>query len=230
MRGGEMTGKEKRSISSGVWMLTILFLMLAAATVVTWQIRAGSETENTGRELAGSELETVVAENSPLAEYAYLTDNATFPREKEISAITIHHMAADLSLRETGELFAASDRGASANYAIDSEGRIGIYVEEKNRAWTSSNSENDARAVTIEVANDEIGGEWHVSDEAYDRLIDLCVDICERNGIAELVFTGDADGNLTMHRMFSDRTQCPGPYLAGRMEDIADEVNKRLKE
>ena len=215
MRGGEMTGKGTRSISSGVWALMILFLMLAAATVVTWQIRAGSETKHTGRELVGSELEP---------------DNATFPREKEISAITIHHMAADLSLRETGELFAASDRGASANYAIDSEGRIGIYVEEKNRAWTSSNSENDARAVTIEVANDEIGGDWHVSDEAYGRLIDLCVDICERNGIAELVFTGDAGGNLTMHRMFSDRTQCPGPYLAGRMEDIADEVNKRLKE
>ena len=124
--------------------------------------------------------------------------------------------------------FSQTERKVSSNYAIDSSGRIGLYVSEKDRAWSSSNSENDSRAVTIEVANDETGGMWHVSDAAYNSLIDLCVDICRRNDIKELDFTGDADGNLTIHKMFDSNTQCPGPYLESRMKDIADEVNRQL--
>ena len=166
--------------------------------------------------------------NSTLAEYVCLSPNATSPRENKITKITIHHMAANLSLTEVGSLFSQTEREASSNYAIDISGRIGLYVLEKDRAWSSSNSENDSRAVTIEVANDETGGMWHVSDAAYNSLIDLCVDICRRNDIKELDFIGDADGNLTIHKMFDSNTQCPGPYLESRMKDIADEVNRQL--
>ena len=81
--------------------------------------------------------------------------------------------------------------------------------------------------MTIEVANDEIGNDWHVSDAAYAALIDLCIDICRRNGIEELYYTGDTRGNLTIHKMFTE-TECPGPYLEGQMEEIAKEVNLQL--
>ena len=81
------------------------------------------------------------------------------------------------------ECFADSNRQASSNYGIDSDGRVGLYVSESNRAWTSGNAENDNQAVTIEVSNCETGGDWAVSDKAYTKLIDLCVDICQRNGI-----------------------------------------------
>ena len=84
-------------------------------------------------------------------------------------------------------------------------------------------------AVTIEVANEEIGGSWKVSDEAYQTLIDLCADICRRNGIEQLVYTGGPDGTLTVHKMFAD-TECPGPYLESRMAEIADAVNKKLED
>jgi LysM repeat protein len=102
-----------------------------------------------------------------------------------------------------------------------------MYVEEKDRAWTSSNADNDHQAVTIEVANDKIGGDWHVSDKALASLIDLCVDICKRNGIKKLNYTGDKNGNLTRHNMFA-ATACPGPYLQSKFPYIANEVNKRL--
>jgi hypothetical protein len=104
-----------------------------------------------------------------------------------------------------------------------------MYVEEANRSWCSSNSENDHRAITIEVANDQPSdaGNWHVSDKALASLINLCVDICKRNGIAKLNFTGDKTGNLTMHKYFAS-TACPGPYLASKFSYIASEVNKRL--
>lgn len=205
---------EKRFID--IKILLIAFVILAVLTVIMWH----SSSKNDAVDIPEG--------NSALAEYVCLSPNATSPRENKITKITIHHMAANLSLTEVGSLFSQTERKASSNYAIDSSGRIGLYVLEKDRAWSSSNSENDSQAVTIEVANDETGGMWHVSDAAYNSLIDLCVDICRRNDIKELDFTGDADGNLTIHKMFDSNTQCPGPYLESRMKDIADEVNRQL--
>lgn len=165
--------------------------------------------------------------NSPLVDYVKISPNSTNPRRKPISKITIHHMAGNLSVETCGNVFAPTSRKASSNYGVDSKGRVGMYVEEKNRAWTSSSSANDDQAVTIEVANDEIGGNWHVSDAALNKTIELCVDICKRNGIKKLNFTGDTSGNLTMHKWFA-ATSCPGPYLESKFPYIAEEVNKRL--
>ena len=146
-------------------------------------------------------------------------------RTHKIDKITIHHQAGNLTPEQTAQ--ATQGRGGSWNYCITSEGRIGVMIDEQYRAWTSNSRDNDMRAVTIEVANDEIGGSWHVSDKALKSLINLCVDICKRNGIKALNFTGDSTGNLTMHRYFSP-TLCPGPYLASRFKYIAEQVNKQL--
>ena len=147
-------------------------------------------------------------------------------RTHKIDKITIHHQAGNLTPEQTAR--ATQSRGGSWNYCITSQGKIGVMIDEQYRAWTSSNRDNDMRAVTIEVANDKIGGNWHVSDKAMAALVNLCVDICKRNGIKKLNFTGDKSGNLTMHKMFA-ATACPGPYLEGKMPWIASEVNKRLK-
>ena len=163
--------------------------------------------------------------NSSLISYTKISPNSSNPRSGIISKITIHHMAGNLTIEQCGEVFAPASRSASSNYGIGSDGRIGMYVEEKNRAWTSGNSKNDNVAITIEVANDEIGGEWHVSSEALNSLIKLCADICLRNGIERLIFTGDESGNLTMHKYFKP-TACPGPYLESKFGYIASEVNK----
>lgn len=165
--------------------------------------------------------------NSSLVDYVKISPNSTNPRNSKIRKITIHHMAGNLSVETCGAVFSPTSRRASSNYAIDSKGRVGMYVEEKNRSWCSSSGENDHQAITIEVANDEIGGNWHVSDTALEKLVDLCVDICKRNDIKELVFTGNTSGNLTMHKYFA-ATTCPGPYLESKFPYIAEEVNKRL--
>ena len=166
--------------------------------------------------------------NSPLVDYVKISPNSTNPRNQPISVITIHHMAGNLSVEACGNVFATTDRQASSNYGIGSDGRVGMYVEEANRSWCSSNRENDHKAVTIEVANDDTtSGNWHVSDAALSKLIDLCVDICQRNGIPKLNFTGDKTGNLTMHKWFTP-TQCPGPYLESKFPYIAEQVNLRL--
>lgn len=148
--------------------------------------------------------------NSALVNYTCISPNSNNPRNASIKKITIHHMAGNLSVETCGKIFASSARQASSNYGIGSDGRVGMYVEEKNRSWCSSSPSNDHQAVTIEVANDETGGDWHVSDKALAKLIDLCADICQRNGIDRLNYTGDTAGNLTMHCWFS-ATSWPRP-------------------
>ena len=146
---------------------------------------------------------------------------------RSITKITIHHTAGV----NNGEALLAWGHnpkcGASWNYGIGNDGVIGLMTEEKNRAWTSSSAENDYQAVTIEVSNSATGGEWPVGDKAYRALMELCVDVCKRNGIAKLTFDGTPKGSLTHHSMFAN-TSCPGKYLLDRFGAICDEVNKRL--
>lgn len=220
--------KKEKSGFRCIWFLLAGFCAAAGAVLVLCLLFRSRIPDTVGRNLTEAERAEVIGRNSPLTEYVYLSPNADFPRSGVIRKVTVHHMAGDLTLEGLGESFAQQDRRASSNYAIDSRGRVGLYVEEANQAWSSRSPENDSQAVTIEVANDEIGGEWHVSDTAYERLLDLCVDICRRNGIQELKYTGDETGNLTLHCMFYSGTECPGPYLKSRMDEIAEEVNRRL--
>ena len=175
--------------------------------------------------------------NSPLVSYTRLSPNCTRPRSHRIDTITIHHTAGVGSVESIGGVFASTVRQASANYGIGNDGSIGLYVEESDRAWTSSSPANDHRAVTIEVSNCAGAPDWPVSEKAYAALIELVADICRRNGIQRLVWSEDkADRvghrngcNMTVHRDFA-ATACPGPYLMAHMGDIARSVNEKLEE
>ena len=182
------------------------------------------------REEGGSNMS-----DSSLVVYTKWSPNCSSPRNHVIDTISIHCMAANGSIESLGNLFAQSSRKASSNYGIGSDGRIGQYVRERDRSWCTSSSSNDNRAITIEVAND--GGAdtgWHVSDRALESLIDLLVDICQRNNIPELRWKGDKSligqvdkQNMTVHRWFAAKA-CPGDYLYNLHPWIADEVNARL--
>ena len=169
--------------------------------------------------------------NSDLVCYTNISPNRGIPRENSIDTITIHCMAGHLTIERCGELFSQESLRASSNYGVGDDGRIAMYVEEKDRSWCSSNRENDDRAVTIEVASDS-DDPYAVTDEAYEATIKLVADICKRNGIEKLVWSDDANErinhlngvNMTVHRDF-DNKACPGDYLYGRMGDIANKVN-----
>jgi hypothetical protein len=169
----------------------------------------------------------VAHSNSPLAVFRQISPNRNSPRNQPIRKITIHHTAGVIGIESLGAWFAQSSTQASSNYGIGSDGRVGLYVEEKDRAWTSSSPANDHQAVTIEVSNSAVGGNWPVSDAALAAVIELCADICKRNGIDRLVYTGTSAGNLTRHDLFA-ATNCPGVYLGGRFPYIAEEVNRRI--
>jgi len=175
--------------------------------------------------------------NSPLVSYTQLSPNNSGQRTHEIDRITPHCVVGQLSVETLGSIFAPTSRQASCQYGIGSDGRVGMYVEEKNRAWTSSSKENDQRAVTIECACDK-NPPYAFNDTVYNKLIDLCVDICKRNGKTILLWFGDKTTTLnyvqkpnemvlTVHRWFKAKS-CPGDWLMSKMTDLATKVNLKL--
>lgn len=173
--------------------------------------------------------------NSTLISYTKLSPNHSGKRTKKIDTITIHCMAGQLSVESCGALFAQSSRQASSNYGIGNDGRIALYVPEAYRSWCTSSRANDQRAITIEVANNGGAPDWPVSDKAYQALLNLVEDICQRNSIKKLVWSTVKNNrvnhvggcNMTVHRDYAAKA-CPGDYLYDRHGSIAAEINKRL--
>lgn len=172
--------------------------------------------------------------NSGLVNYTKISPNKNSPRNHEIDTITIHCVVGQLTVESIGDIFQNTNREASSNYGIGTDGKIGLYVDEADRSWCSSDAANDNRAITIEVACDK-DSPYTVNDVAYESLITLVTDICLRNNITKLLWKADPtlidkpeQQNMTVHRWFAN-TACPGNYLYTHMGDIADKVNNRLE-
>lgn len=180
--------------------------------------------------------------NSSLVNYTRISPNRgnvvngkrVYGRDHAIDTVSIHCVVGQCAVEALGSIFASASKQASSNYGIGYDGRIGMYVEEKDRSWCTSSRANDNRAVTIEVASDT-KHPYRVNDAAYKSLIKLLADICRRNGIKKLVWSTDKNNrinhlngcNMTVHRDFANKA-CPGDYLYNLHGQIADEVNKIL--
>lgn len=175
--------------------------------------------------------------NSPLVDCTKLSPNHSGQRKHRIDRISPHCVVGQCSAERIGEIFAPTSRQASSNYGIGYDGRVGLYVEEKNRSWCTSSNANDQRAITIEVASDTTHP-YAMRDAAYNKLVDLCVDICQRNGKKKLLWFADKNKTLsyepaademiiTVHRWFANKS-CPGDWLYNRLGDLATTVTKRL--
>lgn len=175
--------------------------------------------------------------NSSLVSYTKLSPNHSGQRTHSIDRITPHCVVGQCSVETLGSIFYPTSRQASCQYGIGSDGRIGMYVEEKNRSWCSSSNANDQRAITIECASDTTEP-YTMNSKVYDALIKLCVDICKRNGKKKLIWLGDKDKTLnynpksdemviTVHRWFANKS-CPGNWLYARLGDLATKVTAQL--
>ena len=175
--------------------------------------------------------------NSSLVSYTKLSPNHSGQRTHSIDRITPHCVVGQCSVETLGNVFLPKSRQASSNYCIGVDGRVGMYVEEKNRSWCSSSAANDQRAVTIECASDNTEP-YAFKDVVYNRLVELCIDICKRNGKTRLLWLGDKDKTLgytptpdemvlTVHRWFANKS-CPGNWMYARMGDLASKVTAAL--
>lgn len=175
--------------------------------------------------------------NSPLVTYKRITKHKTVNRKYDITRITPHCIVGQWTAKQGCDYFATTDRKSSANYIVGKDGSVGLCVEEKDRSWCSSSSDNDNRAITIECASDT-KTPYAFTNTCYNKLIDLCVDICKRNGKTKLLWFGDKDKTLaykpatnemvlTVHRWFANKS-CPGDWMYARMGDLAAKVTAKL--
>ena len=175
--------------------------------------------------------------NSSLVSYTKLSPNHSGQRTHSIDRITPHCVVGQCSVETLGNIFLPTSRQASSHYGIGMDGRVGMYVEEKNRSWCSSSAANDQRAITIECASDNTEP-YAFKDVVYKRLVELCIDICKRNGKTKLLWLGDRTKTLnytpksdemvlTVHRWFANKS-CPGNWMYARMGELASKVTATL--
>lgn len=175
--------------------------------------------------------------NSGLVDYVKISPNQSGERTQKITRITPHCVVGQCTVEGLGEWFARPGLNASSNYGIGCDGKIGMYVPEDCRSWCSSNADNDQRAVTIECASGT-KEPYPMLPAVYDKLVELCTEICKRHGKTRLVWIANreqalryklADGEmlLTVHRWFAAKS-CPGEWLYSRLGVLADEVTRRL--
>lgn len=175
--------------------------------------------------------------NSSMVIYTKLSPNHSGQRTHAIDRITPHCVVGQCSVETLGNIFSPTSRQASSNYGIGTDGRVAMYVEEKNRSWCSSSNANDQRAITIECASDT-KEPYAMNSKVYDSLVKLCTDICKRNGKKKLLWLGDKTKTLnynpkpdemvlTVHRWFANKS-CPGNWLYSRLGDLASKVTAVL--
>ena len=154
--------------------------------------------------------------NSSLVSYTKLSPNHSGQRTHSIDRITPHCVVGQCSVETLGNIFLPASRQASCNYGIGVDGRVGMYVEEKNRSWCSSSAANDQRAITIECASDNTEP-YAFKDVVYKRLIELCTDICKRNGKTKLLWLGDKTKTLN-YSPKSDEMVLTRPQMVCKQE------------
>lgn len=175
--------------------------------------------------------------NSSMVAYTKLSPNHSGQRTHAIDRISPHCVVGQCTAEGLGDWFYKSSTQASSNYGIDKNGRVGLYVEEKNRSWCTSSNANDQRAITIECASDTTEP-YTMNNTVYETLIKLCIDICKRNGKKKLLWFADKDKSLnyapksdemviTVHRWFANKS-CPGDWLYARLGDVAATVTANL--
>lgn len=175
--------------------------------------------------------------NSSLVNCKVMSPNHSGTRTHSVDRITPHCVIGQLSAESIGGCFNDASIKASCNYGIGKDGRVVLVVDEANRSWCSSSKENDQRAVTIECASDKTAP-YAFNNVVYNKLVELCVDVCKRNGKKKLIWFEDKDKSLsyqpksnemvlTVHRWFANKS-CPGDWMYQRMGDLADKVTAKL--
>lgn len=179
---------------------------------------------------------TAIGGNSGLVDCTVYSPNHSGKRTRPIDTLTPHCVVGQLTAERIGACF-PKGRNASCNYGIGTDGRVSLIVDECNRSWCSSSNANDQRAVTIECASDTTHP-YAMNSKVYDKLVQLCADICRRNGKTKVLWLGSKEKTLaytpksgemvlTAHRWFANKA-CPGEWLYSRYGELAEKINAAL--
>ena len=176
---------------------------------------------------------------SPLTDLIMLSPYNSGRRTHNIDRITPHCYVGQVTIERIGTGFKSRPAGkeASCNYGIGLDGKVVLVVDERDRSWCSSSESNDQRAITIECASDNTSP-YAFNTAVYNKLVDLCVDVCKRYNKNTLIWIADKTAALsyvpknnemllTVHRWFAAKA-CPGDWMFSRMGELANTVTKIL--
>lgn len=125
---------------------------------------------------------------------------------RRIDKVIIHHNAGNLTIRGCHDVW--QTRPASAHYQVQSDGKIGQLVWDRDTAWHAGNFAANTTSIGIEHA-DVSSNPWAVSEACLDNGAHLVAAVCKFYGLGRPAWGKNVFG----HKDFS-ATACPAS-LAG---------------
>jgi peptidoglycan hydrolase-like protein with peptidoglycan-binding domain len=147
---------------------------------------------------------------------------------QSINGVVIHHVAGTNGLSYVAN---ANTRNSHPTYHIANSGAVTGIVHPERRPYSTGGTP-DPNAVTFEIDNSSVGGDWPVSSEAVESLIDVIVFHASQSPRAGKGFAlnqkdvTQAEFFIAWHSQYK-ATACPGPFLNSQLDYIVAECNKR---
>lgn len=137
-----------------------------------------------------------------------LTKHFTSRSSRTISYLVVHYNAGDLTVEGCYSVW--QSREASAQYQVESAGRIGRLVKDKDIAWHAGNWTANTKSIGIEHANRPDGT---ITAECLDNGAHLVAALCKKYGLGRPEWLK----NVFPHKYFV-ATSCPG-QIYGTQKD-----------
>lgn len=140
-------------------------------------------------------------ENIEADENLILNKHFTPGRAGTINKIVLHHNAGNLTIRGCYNVW--QDREASAHYQVQSDGRIGQLVWDKDTAWHAGDFNANATSIGIEHADCQTRP-WMISAACLENGAHLVAALCKYYKLGRPTWMK----NVFPHSYFS-ATECP---------------------
>lgn len=144
-----------------------------------------------------------------------------------IEGAVLHHVAGT-----DGRAYVAGTnaRDSHPTYHVNSAGSVAGIVHPDRRPFSTADSVDEV-AVTFEIDNSQVGGDWPISDAALEAVIEVCVDHAKQAGYSRAAVNKPGvqqqEFFIGYHQQYK-QTACPGPFVRAHIPGIVDEVNRRL--
>jgi peptidoglycan hydrolase-like protein with peptidoglycan-binding domain len=145
-----------------------------------------------------------------------------------INGVVIHHVAGTNGLNYVAN---KNTRNSYPTYHIARSGAVTGIVNPERRPHSTGGAP-DPNAVSFEVDNSSTGGDWPISPESLEALIDVIVFHASQSPRAGKGFAknqpsvAQSEFFIAWHSQYK-ATACPGPFIMSQLDYIVAECNKR---